>query len=234
MIHGMHAGGGEGAARRFLRRGAPIVRRDELRGAGGVLRHQGDDIPESPVFETVPDLHNRGMEPPAIADGEGDASLARSGDRGVGARALERDRLLHVDVLAGGGSLQHLLLVLAMRRRQHDSIHVPIGENLLVAVDERNALLAAEVLRARARAGMGGDEADVVALALHCGDERAPPAPQSDDGCADHHWSLFGMIGSRMYGARSASKCNVFVPPKISGGRSRGSVWVKGPTPFMG
>ena len=41
-------------------------------------------------------------------------------------------------------------------------------------------------------------------------------------------------MGSSKYGAMSAPKCSVFLPPKISGGRSRGSVWVNGPTPFIG
>lgn len=43
-----------------------------------------------------------------------------------------------------------------------------------------------------------------------------------------------GMRGSSTYGILSDAKCSVFLPPKISGGRSAGSLCVKGPTPFIG
>jgi len=40
---------------------------------------------------------------------------------------IERDRLLHVDVLARGRGLEHLLLVLGMGRRQHDRIDIGVS-----------------------------------------------------------------------------------------------------------
>ena len=43
-----------------------------------------------------------------------------------------------------------------------------------------------------------------------------------------------GMIGSSTYGMLPGAKCSVFLPPKISDGRSFGCAWVKGPTPFIG
>ena len=100
--------------------------------------------------------------------------------------AVERDRLLDEHVLAGARSRAHLRLVLAVRRRQHHRVDAAVRQDRVVAVDEPHVLLAAEVLRRGARARVAEHEADVVALALHRGDERASPAPQPDDCCANH------------------------------------------------
>lgn len=43
-----------------------------------------------------------------------------------------------------------------------------------------------------------------------------------------------GIAGSSRYDVTSGPKCRVTVPPKISDGRSSGSVWMKGPTPVVG
>ena len=186
VVERMHADRRQRAARRFIRRGAPIVGWYELAGAGGVLRHHGNDGAEPAVPETPAQLHHRRMEAPAVADGQHDACLVRGLDRRTRAAAVERDRLLDVDVLAGGGRRQDLLLMQGVRGGEHHRVDIGVGEDLLIAVGERYGLVAAEVFRRRARAGMGGDEADVVALALHRRDQRAPPAPQPDDRCADH------------------------------------------------
>jgi hypothetical protein len=50
VVERMHPDGGERAARRFVRCGAPIVRGNELPGAGGVLRQHGNDRAEPTVF----------------------------------------------------------------------------------------------------------------------------------------------------------------------------------------
>ena len=155
VVERMHPDRGQRPARRFLGRGAPIVRRDELSGAGRVLRHHGDHGAEPAIPETVSYLGHRRKEAPAVADRQHHAGLARCRDRGLRAAAVERDRLLDVDVLARGRRRQHLLLVLAMGRRQHDRVDIGIGEDLLVAVGERHALVAAELFRRRARAGVG-------------------------------------------------------------------------------
>ena len=70
-------------------------------------------------------------------------------------------------VFVGGGHPQDLLLMQGVRGGEHHRVDIRVGEDLLVAVGERYGAVAAEVFRRRARAGMGGDEADVVALALH-------------------------------------------------------------------
>ena len=186
VVERMHADRRQRAARRFFRRGAPIVRRDELAGAGGVLRHHRNDGAEPAVPETPSQLDHRRMEAPAVADREHHAGLACRRDRCIRAAAVQRDRFLDVDVLAGGRRGQDLPLMQAVRRGEHDRVDIDVGEDLLIAVDQRYALVAAEVFRRRARAGVGGDEADVVALALHRRDQRAAPASQPDDRCANH------------------------------------------------
>ncbi len=171
VVERMHADCGEGPAGRLLGCRTPIVRGDELPGAGRVLRHHRDDLAETPVFQAVSDLDYRWMEAPAETDREQDAGFARGIDRSTRALAIERDRLLDVDVLACRRRRQHLLLVLAMRRREHHGVDVWIGEDVVIAARERDGFLAAEILCARSRAGMRGDETDVIALALHRGDQ---------------------------------------------------------------
>ena len=168
VIERMHADRRQRAARRFARRRAPVVRRDELAGAGGMLRHHGNDGAEPAIPETPAQLHHRRMEAPAVADGEHHACLVRGLDRGIRAAAVERDRLLDMDVLAGGGRRQDLLLMQGVRGGEHHRVDIGVGENLLIAGGERHGLVAAEVFRRRARAGMGGDEA---------GCRRSCPAP---------------------------------------------------------
>ena len=80
--------------------------------------------------------------------------------------------------------------MLAVRGGKHDCVHIRIAENLLIAVDQREVVLAAEFLRRGARAGVGEHEADVAALAgvlpLHRTHERAPPAPKPHHRRSDH------------------------------------------------
>src|SRR5260370_1391378 len=186
MIERMHADGRQRAARRFLGRGSPIVRRDELTGAGGVLRHHGDDGAEPSLGETPSHLHHGRMEAPAVADRQHHARLARGLDRPIGAGAVERDGLLDVDVLACRGGRDDLRFMQAVWRGEDDRVYIPIREEFLVAVDQRQLLAAAESFSRRARAGVGEHEAQVFALALHRCDQRAPPASQSYDRGTDH------------------------------------------------
>ena len=99
---------------------------------------------------------------------------------------VQGDRLLDEDMLARRRRRERLRLVLAVRRRQHDGVDVRIAQDLLVAVGERDALVAAKILRARPRARMGDDKLEVVAGAGNGRDQRAAPTAQSDDGGADH------------------------------------------------
>ena len=107
------------------------------------------------------------MKAPAVADGQHYAGLARGRDRAVGRGAIERDRFLDMDVLARRGCCDDLRFVQAVRRGEYDRIDFGIGQNLLVAVDQRNPVGAAEVLRVRARARVAAHEGELGALALH-------------------------------------------------------------------
>ena len=126
------------------------------------------------------------MKAPAIADCEHHAGFVRGGNRGIGARTIERDRFFHVDVLAGHAGRHDLLLVQAVGRGQHDRIDIGIGEDLLIALDQPQPVVAAKILRWPARARVGEHEPDCIAPALHGCDQRAPPASQSNDGCIYH------------------------------------------------
>ncbi len=203
MIERVHADGRQRACRRLFGRGTPIVRRNELSGARGVLRHHRDDGAEPPRLEMATQRNHRRMKAPAVADRQHHARPLRRGDSGIRARAVERDRLLDKDMLARGCGGRDLARVLGMRGGKHDRIHIRRAENLLITVDQHHVVVAAEFLRRRARARVGEDEADGVALAavfaLHRMNQRAPPATESHNGCADHLSTmryLGGMIGS--------------------------------------
>src|SRR5262249_853400 len=51
--------------------------------------------------------------------------------------AVERDGFLDVDVFARRNSRDDLRFMQAMGRGQHDRVHIRIGEDLLIAVDQR-------------------------------------------------------------------------------------------------
>ena len=177
------------AARRLVRLRAPVVGGDELAGRGGVRRHHRHHLAELAVGEPLSDLDHGRMKAPVEADRQHDAGALRRGDRGLGARPVERQRLLDMDVLAGDRRGHHLLGVLAVRRRQHHGVDVAARQRILEAVEHRDVLLAAEVLGARPRPRIGRGEFDRVGLAVHGVDQRAAPASQPDDGGADGHAS---------------------------------------------
>ena len=91
-------------------------------------------------------------------------------------------------MLAGARGRDDLLAMLRVRRREHQGLDIAIGEQLLVTVDEADALLAAEVRRLGRRAGRAGDEADALALALDARHEVASPGADADDRCANHEF----------------------------------------------
>src|SRR5439155_2533401 len=76
--------------------------------------------------------------------------------------------------------------------------------------------------------GIGNDDGDVLRRIVLGKRDHAPERKQQS------HRHLPGMIGSSTYGILPAAKCSVLRPPKIFGGRSRASVCVNGPTPFIG
>ena len=111
--------------------------------------------PSWPVGEALADFHHRGMEAAVEADRQHDAGFLRRGDGLLGARPVERQRLLDMDVLAGRDRGHHLLGVLAVRRRQHHGVDARGCEHVLEAVAQRDASLAAERPRRSRACGCG-------------------------------------------------------------------------------
>jgi hypothetical protein len=145
-----------------------------------------DEPSQASVAQPFPHLADGGMEPATEADPQQHAGLLRGGNGGASARVIERDRFLDEDVLARRRRELDLLFMLAVRRREDDSIDAGIGEDRFVIVDQAHALAAAKLLGLGPRARMAADEADVVGLVLNGIDERASPTPQADDGCVNH------------------------------------------------
>src|SRR5581483_3092913 len=127
------------------------------------------------------------VEAPVVAEPERRAGALDRLDRGLGVGARERERLLAEDVLAGVRGGDHLRRVLRVRRREDDGVDLRVGEQLLVASGQAEALRLRELLHLRPhRSRRAGDEADRVARALDGLDQRLAPPAEADDRCVHH------------------------------------------------
>src|SRR5258708_6191971 len=146
------------------------------------MRDRAEAAAGDPRFQ----LDHAGVEAPRIGDAEHDSRPRHRVERAGSAAAVEGEWLFHEDVLAGGGGALDLAAMLAVRGGEIDRVDRRVGEDRVEAIVERDALLGTERLDLRARAGVAGGEADLVAVALHRGDELAPPFPDSDH-CRTNH-----------------------------------------------
>src|SRR5512146_2283950 len=104
-------------------------------------------------------------------------------------------------------------------------LHLPAGET-----GRRRMFRLPRLLRAAA----GAEE---VFLADRLAALMAAPQEGCHDGsaaCRSPPHSLPGITGRSRWAGRDGPKCNVTLPPKISGGRSVGSSCTNGPQPRMG
>src|SRR5205807_7128065 len=124
----------------------------------------------------------------------------------------------------------------AVGRRARDAAGSDDGVATAHVLDHKGlAELRAEPRREHARnlvsrpaGGKGHDDGDGLRRIVLSKRHDTPQREQKS------HRHLPGMIGSSTYGILPAAKCSVLRPPKMRVGRSRGSVCVKGPTPFIG
>ena len=132
-----------------------------------MLGHQADDLSQSAVAQSLPQFAERGVEAAAVTDRQYDAGFLRCLNRGLRARAIERDRLFHQNVFARRRRALDLLGVLTVRRGEHDGVNIGIGQDCIEIVDQTHAFGAAKIFRLGARAGMTENKANVVAIVLH-------------------------------------------------------------------
>jgi len=151
-------GASSGAARQ-LSSGTNCARR------GRVLRHHGDDAAEAPVLRAVAEFNKTRMKAAVQADGEHAACRVGGVGNAVRAFEIECKRLFDKDVLAGCDCRQHLRFMQAVRRGEHDGVNVGTADDLLVAVDKRELMLAAEIFGSSARARARQHKADLFTLA---------------------------------------------------------------------
>ena len=129
------------------------------------------------------------MKAPRIGDAQGDAGARHRGQRPLGARDIEGERLFHKDVFAGSRGALDLRPVLAVRRREHDRVDLGVGEDLPEIVIIGDAVLGAERLGRSAGAAMAGGKAEFRALVLDRIDQGAAPAAEPDNRGADHFFT---------------------------------------------
>ena len=151
-----------------------------------MLGHQADDLSQPAVAQPLPQLAERGVKTTAVTDRQYDACLAGGLDRSLSARAIERDRLFDQNVFSRRRRSPNLLRVLTMRRGEYHGVDIGIGQDCIEIVHQTDALGAAEIFHLGACAGMADDKANIIAVVLHRGHERASPTAQSNNGCANH------------------------------------------------
>src|SRR5215469_17490001 len=98
------------------------------------------------------------MEAAAEPDGQHHAGLTCRRDCGSRAGQVECYRLLDQDVLAGLRRTLDLLRMLAVRGSQHNRVDGAVGKHRVEVVHQANTVVAAELLRTAARAGVTNDE----------------------------------------------------------------------------
>ena len=136
------------------------------------------------------------------ADREHDAGLARRVDCPFGASPVQGERLFDIDVLAGGGGPQNLILMLAVRRRRHDRVDAGIGQQRSHILVQRDAPAAAELRRLCRASRLRCDELNVAAFTVNRVDQRFAPPSEADNSSANHE-NLFAAKQLRASGRRT-------------------------------
>ena len=135
------------------------------------------------------------MKTPLEVDGEHDAGLPDRLDRRAGGCRGERKGLFHADMLPRLRRALDVLFVHAVRRGVDDRVDLGVLENLIERIAQLDFPVPAEILCLGAGARVGGDEGDLVALALHALDNRLSPPAQADDRGSNHVPSFAIAIG---------------------------------------
>ena len=106
------------------------------------------------------------MKSPRIGDPQDDARSCRRGDSLFRAANIERERLFHKDVLAGGCGALDLFAMLTVRRRKNDRVDCGIGQKPVEIVAIGDVVLGAERRRRGARAAVAHSKPELGAFAL--------------------------------------------------------------------
>ncbi len=186
--HGGHAGGGG-----VDRGGAPVGLRHRGELVVAEIRLDMHDRAERAGLHQALDLQHGRLVAALMADAELHPGGAAGGDRALGIRAGERQRLLAEDVLAGAGRHRDLRGVQRVRRAQDDRIDRGIVQHVVPVGRERNAVLGGEG-SLDVRGVDGGDDAELVGIRHAADHVLAPPAEAGDRG-ADHVSSLAALAG---------------------------------------
>ncbi len=97
----------------------------------------------------------------------GTPAASHRGDRALGFRAGERQRLLAPDRLAGRRHHAHLLDMQRMRRGQHDGLHLRVGDGVLEVGGQPEAMLGGQFAREFGLLGHAVHDAQAAAFALN-------------------------------------------------------------------
>ena len=128
-VDGMHAHRHQAAERRLALVGAPMRRIDEQHVGKRHGRFDVQNGAELAGADHVAQLGHFRMEAAVIADRERHAGLAHGGDGVLRLAFGQRERLLAIDVLVGGGRGHHLRRVHGMRRRQHHRVDAGVMQH---------------------------------------------------------------------------------------------------------
>jgi hypothetical protein len=132
------------------------------------------------------ELAHRGKTALVVAAAERDAGRPHRGDRALGFRAGERQRLLAPDRLAGSRHHAHLLDMQRMRRGEHDGLHLRVGDGVLEVGGQPEAMFRRQFAREFGFLGHAVHDAQAAAFALNGIENGLAPTAQADHGYIDH------------------------------------------------
>ena len=143
-------------------------------------------LPISPLIDHALEFAHRGKAALVVAAAERDIGRTHRGDRALGFRAGERQRLLAPDRLAGGRHHADLLDMQRMRRGEHNGLHFRVGDRVFEVGGQPEAMLRRQVAREFGLLGHAVHDAQAAAFALNRTEYGLAPAAQTDHGCIDH------------------------------------------------
>ena len=140
-----------------------------------------------------------------LADADGDARARAGGERGLGIRLAERERLLAIHVLARGGRGLDLHAVPAVRGREHHRLDRGIGERVVIGRADRELVLGGEFARQIGLERDAAREADDLGALRRLDQPPAPPAEPDDRGV--EHASTTHSHASCPRSSRASTSC---------------------------
>ena len=215
---------GHAAQRALVLRGSP-GRREAA--AHHEDRRRQQQRAETPFVDHGTDATDRGQAAPLMAHHQHGPGVRRGGHGAPPLGGAQRERLVHQYTLAGGRNLADLGTVGAVRRRQHDALHVLGGNQLRERRGRPAAPGLGEGNPGGLRAGIARHHLGCAAAGRGVGEFTAPPA-QTDDPQPDRLVPIAHSSSLSSYSTRDRTTGSPSVTRTMSSIRTPPPPWTPG------